>query len=385
MLDFNLRDKIDSRHLQHPDHTFTPAGALRAMNMGQNTSICQKTLTWVDQRKPRDAKPPKRAAFVTQMGNQGPAKRTSRAVAGDPQRVLIAMSPKLHIFLNRPVCPGRRFVRENRSGPRFRSNLGFLDRSRPNCGRRLRLLSLVQLRGWVDFGTGALVTWHVHTTNHARHAFEIVWTRSPSPPVKNPASSRRRTVSASSSLMFEFPNAMAWCRVSFYWYDGGQSAPQKRFIPIAQVASSSGIGATTRRRPENGSACCHCRLAKRHLVLTGRLRRHSTTGAGRQICRLQAPEQTFARIPCQGQRRRTTTNGISVRHDQRWNTNPAQCRIFGYRRYAHRKRSSVGTSPCKPARPTDSVERERPDQPQNVSAVNEFVHREYRDGLEARL
>jgi predicted dehydrogenase len=217
MLD-QLGDKVDIVTVSTPDHNHA-AAAIKAMRMGKHI-YCQKPLTWsiYEARKMREVA--EETGVVTQMGNQGTSENGLREAVEVIQSGAIGDVTEVHIWSNRPVWP-QGLGRPEGEDP-IPENLDWDSWIGPAPMRPFKkgVYHGFNWRGWVDFGTGALGDMACHTTNMPVMALKL-WDPVAVTAVKNPGIVEGETFPGSSSLMFEFPEREGLPACKFYWYDGG--------------------------------------------------------------------------------------------------------------------------------------------------------------------
>ena len=217
MLD-SLGDKVDIVTVSTPDHNHA-AAAIKAMRMKKHV-YCQKPLTWsiVEARKMREVA--EEYGVVTQMGNQGTSEDGLREAVEVIRSGAIGDVTEVHIWSNRPVWPqglGRPAGEDPiPEGLNWDAWIG----PAPMRPFKKGVYHGFNWRGWVDFGTGALGDMACHTTNMPVMALKL-WDPIAVSAIKNPGLFEGETFPGSSSLMFEFPEREGLKPCKFYWYDGG--------------------------------------------------------------------------------------------------------------------------------------------------------------------
>ena len=217
MLD-SLGDKVDIVTVSTPDHNHA-AAAIKAMRMKKHI-YCQKPLTWsiVEARKMREVAA--EMGVVTQMGNQGTSENGLREAVEVIRSGAIGDVSEVHIWSNRPVWP-QGLGRPPGEDP-IPEDLNWDAWIGPAPMRPFKkgVYHGFNWRGWVDFGTGALGDMACHTTNMPVMALKL-WDPVAVTAVKNPGIVEGETFPGSSSLMFEFPEREGLKACNFHWYDGG--------------------------------------------------------------------------------------------------------------------------------------------------------------------
>ncbi len=216
MLD-KLGDKVDIVTVSTPDHTHAVA-SIKAMKMGKHV-YCQKPLTWSirEARMMREVAAEK--GVVTQMGNQGTSQNGLREAVEVIRSGAIGDVSEVHVWSNRPIWPqgtGRPEGEDKPEGVNWDAWIG----PAPMRPYKEDVYHSFKWRGWVDFGTGALGDMACHTTNMPVMALKL-WDPVAVTAVKNPGIFAGETYPESSSLKFEFPEREGLPPCNFYWYDGG--------------------------------------------------------------------------------------------------------------------------------------------------------------------
>ncbi|MEZ6128867.1 MAG: Gfo/Idh/MocA family oxidoreductase [Planctomycetaceae bacterium] len=213
-----LGDRIDIVTVSTPDHNHA-AAAIKAMRMKKHV-YCQKPLTWsiFEARKMQEVA--EETGVVTQMGNQGTSEDGLREAVEVIRAGAIGDVSEVHIWSNRPVWP-QGLGRPEGEDP-IPENLNWDSWIGPAPMRPYKegVYHGFNWRGWVDFGTGALGDMACHTTNMPVMALKL-WDPVAVTALKNPGIFEGETFPASSSLMFEFPEREGLKACKFYWYDGG--------------------------------------------------------------------------------------------------------------------------------------------------------------------
>ncbi|MEQ9410139.1 MAG: Gfo/Idh/MocA family oxidoreductase [Fuerstiella sp.] len=370
MLD-NLGDKVDIVTVSTPDHNHA-AAAIKAMRMKKHV-YCQKPLTWsiFEARKMREVAAEN--GVVTQMGNQGTSEDGLREAVEVVQSGAIGDVSEVHIWSNRPVWPQGLGRPEGEDPIPEDLNWDAWIGPAPMRPFKKGVYHGFNWRGWVDFGTGALGDMACHTTNMPVMALKL-WDPVAVTAVKNPGIFEGETFPAASSLMFEFPEREGLKACRFYWYDGG-NLPDDSLI--SQLPES--FQKRVQQQREGGRKTSGAVLVGSKGLL------FSPDDYGAKYFLLpeddfkgyQPPEQRLPRIPFNG--------GGDQR--QKWEFvqscmgeyEPGTMSNFGYAGRLTETilvgnlaiRSKEGTRIEWDAKNLKST---------NVPEVNEFVHREYREG-----
>lgn len=222
MLD-QLGDKVDIVTCSTPDHTHA-AACVKAMSMGKHI-YCQKPLTWSIKEARVMRETAAATGVVTQMGNQGTSENGLRTAVEIIRSGAIGDVSEVHIWSNRPVWPqgGGRPAGEDP----IPDSLNWDAWIGPAAMRPYKegAYHSFNWRGWVDFGTGALGDMACHTTNMPVMALSL-WDPVAVTAVRNPGIVQGEQYPASSQLMFEFParvgaDGQQLPACNFHWYDGG--------------------------------------------------------------------------------------------------------------------------------------------------------------------
>ncbi|MCH2201295.1 MAG: Gfo/Idh/MocA family oxidoreductase [Fuerstiella sp.] len=223
MLD-KLGEKVDIVTVSTPDHSHAAAASM-AMKMGKHV-YCQKPLTWsiYEARHLRELSEEK--GVVTQMGNQGTAGDGLREAVEVLRADAIGDVTSVHVWTNRPVWP--QAVGRPAGEDPIPAHLNWDSWIGPAPMRPYKqgVYHPFKWRGWVDFGTGALGDMACHTTNlpiMALHLFDPIAITA----VKNPGLYENETYPSSSLLKFEFPEREGMAACDMYWYDGGELPPEE--------------------------------------------------------------------------------------------------------------------------------------------------------------
>jgi hypothetical protein len=235
-----LGDKIDIVTVSTPDHTHATA-AIRAMRMKKHV-YCQKPLTWSIREARMMREVAEEMGVVTQMGNQGTSENGLREAVEVIQSGAIGDVESVHIWTNRPIWP-QGIGRPEGEDP-IPEELDWDSWIGPAPMRPYKegVYHSFKWRGWVDFGTGALGDMACHTTNMPVMACKL-WDPVAMTAVKNPGIFEGETFPGSSALMFEFPEREGLPPCKFYWYDGGN-------LPPAELLNEKFVSETSRRFQE---------------------------------------------------------------------------------------------------------------------------------------
>ncbi|HAD58795.1 MAG TPA: gfo/Idh/MocA family oxidoreductase [Planctomycetaceae bacterium] len=366
-----LGNKVDIVTVSTPDHNHAGA-AIKAMKMKKNV-YCQKPLTWSIREARMMRETAEKMGVVTQMGNQGTSENGLREAVEVIQSGAIGDVTEVHIWSNRPVWP-QGIGRPKGEDP-VPENLNWDAWIGPAPMRPFKkgVYHGFNWRGWVDFGTGALGDMACHTTNMPVMALKL-WDPVAVTAVRNPGLFEGETFPGSSSLMFEFPERHGLPACKFYWYDGG-NLPDDSIV--GQLPKS--FQERVKKQREGG------RKTSGAVVVGSKGLLFSPDDYGARYYLLpeedfsgyKPPEQRLPRIPFKG--------GGDQR--QKWEFvqtckgeyEPGTMSNFGY---AGRLTETilVGNLAMRSAEGTriewDAKELKSTNRPE----VNEFVHREYRDG-----
>ena len=370
MLD-QLGDKVDIVTVSTPDHNHA-AAAIKAMRMKKHV-YCQKPLTWSIFEAREMRKVAKETGVVTQMGNQGTAEDGLREAVEVIRSGAIGDVSAVHIWSNRPVWP-QGVGRPPGEDP-IPEDLDWDCWIGPAPMRPFKkgVYHGFNWRGWVDFGTGALGDMACHTTNMPVMALEL-WDPIAVTAVKNPGIFMGETFPGSSSLMFEFPQRGNLPPCNFYWYDGGN-------LPDADLIAQLPAGFQKRIVAQRKGG----RKTSGAVVVGSKGLLFSPDDYGAQYFLLpednykdfKKPEQTLPRIPHKsGSDQRQKWEFVSTIKGE---YEPGTMSNFGY---AGRLTETilVGNLAMR-AGEGQRIEWDAKNlKSTNLSDVNEFVQREYRDG-----
>lgn len=367
-----LGDKVDIVTVSTPDHTHA-AAAIKAMKMGKHV-YCQKPLTWSIREARMMREVAEETGVVTQMGNQGTSEDGLREAVEVVRSGAIGDVSEVHIWSNRPVWP-QGVGRPEGSDP-IPENLNWDAWIGPAPMRPYKegVYHSFNWRGWADFGTGALGDMACHTTNMPVKALQL-WDPVAVTAVKNPGLFEGETFPASSALMFEFPERDGLPPCKFYWYDGGELPPESVLSQLPESfqkrveAQKAGKGRKTSGAVLVGSK--------------GLLFSPDDYGAKYfllpedKFTDFTPPEQTLPRIPYKGggDQRQKWEFVATCRGEYE----PGTMANFGYAGRLTETilvgnlaiRSEEGSRIEWDAKNLKST---------NMEEVNQFVHREYRDG-----
>lgn len=232
-----MGDKIDAVTVSTPDHTHAPASVM-GMRMGKHC-FCQKPLTWsvTEARVMRELA--KEKGLATQMGNQGTANTGLREAVEIIRAGLLGEINEVHVWTNRPIWPqgtGRPAGEEKvPAGVHWDQFLGPAQFRPYNAAYQP-----FKWRGWLDFGTGALGDMACHTANMAVMAadlFDPLWFESDSGVFEN------ETYPSKCKIKFQFgerdraDGKGKWKPCMLHWYDGS-NLPAQELVPGEKFSAS---------------------------------------------------------------------------------------------------------------------------------------------------
>lgn len=370
MLD-KLGDKVDIVTVSTPDHNHA-AAAIKAMRMKKHV-YCQKPLTWSIQEARMMREVAQETGVVTQMGNQGTSEDGLREAVEVIRSGAIGDVSAIHIWSNRPVWP--QGVGRPAGEDPIPEGLNWDAWIGPAPMRPFKdgVYHSFNWRGWVDFGTGALGDMACHTTNMPVMALEL-WDPIAVTAVKNPGLFEGETFPGSSSLMFEFPKRGNLPPCNFYWYDGG-NLPENDLISQLPASFQKRI----QEQREGGRKTSGAVLVGSKGIL------FSPDDYGAQYFLLpednfkdfKKPEQTLPRIPYKagGDQRQKWEFVSTIKGEYE----PGTMSNFGY---AGRLTETilVGNLAMRAGEGQRIEWDAKSLKSTNLPAVNEFVHREYREG-----
>ena len=371
-----LADKVDVVTVSTPDHNHA-AAALMAMKMGKHV-YCQKPLTWSIYEARRMREVAEEMGVVTQMGNQGTSEDGLRETVEIVRSGALGDVSEVHIWTNRPIWPqgvgrpaGEDPVPE---GLHWDQWIG----PAPMRPFKRGVYHSFNWRGWVDFGTGALGDMACHTANAAVMALYL-WDPVAVTALQNPGIFENETFPASSKLKFEFPPREGFPACEVYWYDGGN-------MPSDEIMPTSLLPASYQRRIKRAEEEGKNRLS---VMKSGSLIKGSNGmlfspddyGARYYLLPegdyegFELPEQTLPRITYKGDTdaRHKAEFFSAIKGEGKTMSN------FGY---AGRLTETilVGNLALR-AGEGERIEWDAKNlKSTNLSYVNQFVHREYRDG-----
>jgi hypothetical protein len=370
MLD-QLGDKVDIVTVSTPDHNHA-AAAIKAMRMKKHV-YCQKPLTWSIQEARMMREVAQENGVVTQMGNQGTSEDGLREAVEVIRSGAIGDVSAVHIWSNRPVWP--QGVGRPAGEDPIPEGLNWDAWIGPAPMRPFKdgVYHSFNWRGWVDFGTGALGDMACHTTNMPVMALEL-WDPIAVTAVKNPGIFEGETFPGSSSLMFEFPKRGNLPACNFYWYDGG-NLPDNELISQLPASFQKRI----QEQREGGRKTSGAVLVGSKGIL------FSPDDYGAQYFLLpednfkdfKKPEPTLPRIPYKagGDQRQKWEFVSTIKGEYE----PGTMSNFGY---AGRLTETilVGNLAMRAGEGQRIEWDAKSLKSTNLPAVNEFVHRTYREG-----
>lgn len=221
MLD-KLGDKVDIVTVSTPDHNHA-AAAMMAMKMKKHV-YCQKPLTWSIKEARTLRETAAKMGVVTQMGNQGTSENGLRTAVEFIRAGGIGEVKEVHVWTNRPIWPqgaGRPAGEDPiPEGLNWDAWIG----PAPMRPFKNDVYHRFNWRGWIDFGTGALGDMACHTTNMPVMALKL-WDPTAVTAVQNSGIVDNEQYPSTSTLKFEFPEREGLAATDFYWYDGGNLPP----------------------------------------------------------------------------------------------------------------------------------------------------------------
>ncbi|MEM7473413.1 MAG: Gfo/Idh/MocA family oxidoreductase [Planctomycetota bacterium] len=219
-----LGDKVDIVTVSTPDHNHA-AAAMMAMNRKKHV-YCQKPLTWSIKEARMLRETAEKQGVVTQMGNQGTSENGLRTAVELIQSGGIGEVKEVHVWTNRPIWPQGAGRPEGEDplppGLNWDAWIG------PAAMRPFKKDAYHRFnwRGWIDFGTGALGDMACHTTNMPVMALKL-WDPVSVTAVQNSGIVDNEQFPSTSTLKFEFPEREGLAATNFYWYDGGNLPPDE--------------------------------------------------------------------------------------------------------------------------------------------------------------
>ena len=368
-----LGDKVDVVTVSTPDHNHACA-AIKAMRMKKHI-YCQKPLTWsiYEARKMREVA--EEMGVVTQMGNQGTSEDGLREAVEVIQSGAIGDVSEVHIWSNRPVWPQGTGRPEGEDpipeGLNWESWIG----PAPMRPFKQGVYHSFNWRGWVDFGTGALGDMACHTTNLSVKALKL-WDPIAVTAVKNPGLFENETYPASSSLLFEFAERDGLPPCKFQWYDGGE-------LPDDSIISQ--LPESFQKRVQQQKTNPKARKTSGAVIVGSKGLLFSPDDYGAKYFLLPEeqykdytpPEQTLPRIPFKGSgdQRQKWEFVQTIRGEYE----PGTMSNFGY---AGRLTETilVGNLAIRSAEGSRIEWDAKNLKSTNMPEVNQFIHREYREG-----
>lgn len=375
MLD-QLGDKVDIVTVSTPDHTHA-AAAMMAMKMKKHV-YCQKPLTWSIKEARLLRETAEKMGVVTQMGNQGTSEDGLRTAVEYIQSGGIGEVKEVHVWTNRPIWPQGAGRPEGEDPIPEGLNWDAWIGPAPMRPFKTDVYHPFNWRGWIDFGTGALGDMACHTTNMPVMALKL-WDPVAVTAIKNSGIVDNEQYPSNSTLKFEFAEREGLPATDFYWYDGG-NLPSDEILEQLPQSFQKKIADWRAGKLQRGTSGAVVVGSKGMLFSPDDYGAQFAVIQGGQMLppsKLELPEQTLPRIPFEG--------GTDQR--QKWEFvksvtgeyEPGTMSNFGY---AGRLTETmlVGILALR----GETGKRYEWDAKQmkctNDDAVNQFVHREYREG-----
>lgn len=372
MLD-KLGDKVDIVTVSTPDHTHA-AAAIKAMRMKKHI-YCQKPLTWSIREARMMREVAEEMGVVTQMGNQGTSEDGLRTAVEVIRSGAIGDVSEVHIWSNRPVWPQGQGRPEGSDPVPEGLNWDAWIGPAPMRPYKQGAYHAFNWRGWVDFGTGALGDMACHTTNLSVMALEL-WDPVAVTAVSNPGIFKGETYPGSSTLKFEFPQRGDLPECAFYWYDGG-NLPSEAIIN--QLPESFQQRVKAQREGGRKTSGAVVVGSKGILFSPDDYGARFTLLPEADFTDYQEPEQTLPRIPFRagGDQRQKWEFVSTIKGEYE----PGTMANFGY---AGRLTETilVGNLALRAGEGQRVEWDPKSMTSRNVPMVNQFVHREYREGWE---
>jgi hypothetical protein len=370
MLD-KLGDKVDIVTVSTPDHTHA-AAAIKAMKMKKHV-YCQKPLTWSIREARMMQEVAKQMGVVTQMGNQGTSEDGLREAVEVVRSGAIGDVKEVHVWTNRPIWPQGE-GRPAGSDP-VPADLNWDAWIGPAAMRPYKenVYHSFKWRGWCDFGTGALGDMACHTTNMPVMALEL-WDPIAVTAVKNSGIVQGEMFPASSSLKFEFPERNGLAACDFYWYDGG-NLPSDDLI--AQLPESFRKKVLEQKAGGNKTSAALLVGTKGLMLSPDDYGAQYFLLPEKDFASYQKPAQSLPRIPFKGandQRQKWEfVNAITGEHK------PGTMSNFAYA--GHLTETILVGNLALRAGEGKRIEWDAKNlKSTNMPEMNQFVHREYREG-----
>lgn len=368
-----LGDKIDIVCVSTPDHTHAVA-AIKAMRMKKHI-YCQKPLTWSIREARMMREIADEMGVVTQMGNQGTSEDGLREAVEVIRSGAIGDVKEIHIWSNRPVWPQGKGRPAGSDPVPEGLNWDAWIGPAPMRPYKQGEYHAFNWRGWVDFGTGALGDMACHTTNLSVMALQL-WDPIAVTAVANPGIYEGETFPASSTIKFEFPKRGDLEACSFYWYDGG-NLPSDEIIK--QLPESFQRRVQAQREGGNKTSGAVLVGSKGLLFSPDDYGARYILLPESQYVDYKVPERTLPRIPFRaGNDQRQKWEFVSSIKGE---YEPGPMANFGY---AGRLTETilVGNLALR-AGEGQRIEWDANSLTStNMPKINEFVHREYREGWE---
>lgn len=382
MLD-KLGDKIDLVCVSTPDHTHA-AAAMMAMKAKKHV-YCQKPLTWSIKEARTLRETADAMGVVTQMGNQGTAANGLRQAVEVLKSGAIGDVTEVHVWTDRPIWPqGSGRPEGEDKVPAYLDWDSWIGPAPMRPYKGAKTYHNFNWRGWLDFGTGALGDMACHTTNMPVKALDL-WDPVAVTALKNSGIADNEQYPSSSTLKFEFAERNGLAPCEFYWYDGGNLPADEQLSRIKNDEFQKKLAekrAGKRDRGYSGALLIGTKGivfspddygARYDLVIGDKL----VIQNGEVVGDYKMPEETIARIPYNsgGDERQKWEFVKSVTGEYEAGT----MSNFGYAGRLTETmlvgilaiRGEVGMRYEWDAKQMKCT---------NDEAVNQFVHREYREG-----
>ena len=241
--DSSLLKNIDAVTVSTPDHNHALASLLAIRN--KKHVYCQKPLTHDVFEAHLMRQDAKKYGVCTQMGNQGTAANGLRKAVEMIRGGVLGEVQEVHVWTNRPVwpqAPGITSRPKETETPKYLDWESWLGTApqRPyshgntNPKQKRATYHDFNLRGWWDFGTGAIGDMACHTANMAFMALKL------GHPTKVSAEAggvNDETCPAWAQVKIDFPSRGDLPPVTLNWYEGKRDG--KKVLPPSELVAKA--------------------------------------------------------------------------------------------------------------------------------------------------
>ena len=239
-------NEIDAVTVGTPDHVHAVA-SMAAIRAGKHV-YCQKPLTHTLYECRELTKAARRAAVVTQMGNQGHATEGARLTNEWLQAGVIGTVKEVHVWSDRAGRLWKQGIPRPTDTPPIPSTLDWNLWLGPIRERAYHpSYAPVQWRGWWDFGTGALGDMGCHIIDHPVWGLKLGAPRFVEARTTIDGSffdgdkRNNETYPIAALIYFDFPARGELPAVRMTWYDGGLMPAAPALLPENAQLPDNGV------------------------------------------------------------------------------------------------------------------------------------------------